>query len=325
MARNSNDLGGKKFFSFFPNHEHEIDPNDKKVMEEPGIKNFFKLFGRRFSQIVSVNLLTVVGNFPLLFLLIVATGYFSTPTSAPALTQFPLVYSAALDSPGAFTSAILGDFSIQTSMNILSVTDYVLLGLAGLVFFTFGPVMVGTSYILRNIVKQEPIFLIHDFFYAIKRNIKQGIIFGIIDLIFLLLSAYNLFIYGLNFSQGTFYAVLFFAMLLVVTLYLIMRMYIYTMMLTFDLSILKLLKNSLLFSVLGIKRNALAIIATVAVIFANFYILILFMPLGIILPFVITISFIMYISTYCAFPVISKYMIEPYYDSDGNPRSQSET
>ena len=42
----------------------------------PGFKKFFILFGNNFGKLVSVNIFFVLGNFPLLFLIINLSGYF---------------------------------------------------------------------------------------------------------------------------------------------------------------------------------------------------------------------------------------------------------
>ena len=84
-------------------------------------------------------------------------------------------------------------------------------------------------------------------------------------------------------------------------------------MITFDLSIYKILKNSFIFALLGFKRNFVALLGILLTVFINFYIFALFMPLGVILPFVITISLCSFIAIYCTYPNVKKFMIDPYY------------
>lgn len=323
---NSNGLEDRSSLNPFKRFREvkEIDPNEKKVMEEPNLKNFFKLFGRSFGNIVSVNLMMMLGCAPLFFALLVMTGYFSHTSTAPLYTVFAPLYGALTQSPNAYSAAILGEFSIQSSVTLLSTVDYVLLGISALTIFTFGPVMVGSSYIMRNIMKEEHVFIFHDFIYAIKRNIKQAILFGIADLAIIFLIIYDIVLYNLNFSQSMLNAVMFFLMICIAVLYFFMRMYIYTMMLTFDLSIIKLLKNALFFSVLGIKRNICALLGVAAVTIITFMLMSIVLPLGIIIPFVFLFAFLIYITTYCAYPVIYKYMIAPYYKKDGTPREADE-
>lgn len=323
MSRDSKDFGEKKFslnpFSWMNKDGKGIDPDEKKIMEEPNFANYFKLFGRRLGNIISVNLLMIFGNFPIFFALAVLTGYFSHVSTAPAYSSFAAIYGSVVQQPSTYAAAVFGEFSIQSTVTVLSTVDYVLLGVACLALFTFGPVMVGTTYIMRNIFRQEPVFLMHDFFYAIKRNIKQALLFGVMDVAIILILAYDMVLYNLSFSNGMFYAAMFFAMLCIAVLYFFMRMYIYVMMITFDLSIKKLLKNALFFSILGIKRNICALLAVAAAVLLTAFLVFVYLPIGIILPFVILFAFVLYTTTYCAYPVIHKYMIAPYYtDNEGS-------
>ena len=85
-------------------------------------------------------------------------------------------------------------------------------------------------------------------------------------------------------------------------------------MVTFDLSIAKILKNSLIFALVGWKRNILALLGIVAAVFLN---LMLFssgflIPIGIAMPLVALFAVIQYISAYAAWFKIKQIMIDPY-------------
>jgi uncharacterized membrane protein YesL len=99
-------------------------------------------------------------------------------------------------------------------------------------------------------------------------------------------------------------------------------------MITFDLSTFKILKNSLIFTLLGIKRNLLGFFGILLLVLLNVGLIVLFLPMGIsvflVLPFVYIFSFIGFISTYSAYPIIDRYMIEPY-ESLNEPASSAET
>ena len=57
--------------------------------------------------------------------------------------------------------------------------------------------------------------------------------------------------------------------------------------------------------------------AGIAVIAFNVFMLVGFMPVGIVMPFVISFSVCAYIGTYAAYPMIKQVMIDPYYDENG--------
>ncbi|MBQ7921677.1 MAG: DUF624 domain-containing protein [Clostridia bacterium] len=307
-------------FNLFSNLNKEdadgVSKDEEQIWENPNLPNFFKLLRRKLNQLLSVNILMIFGNFPLFFALFAMSGYLSIHSTSPYFSVFaPLQGVMHFDSSPA-TAALSNIFGIQSNITVLSTADYVLLALAALTLFTFGPVCVGTTYILRNMFRGEGIFLWHDFWYAIRRNIRQGLIYGIIDLLIIFLLAYDIFFFHLNFGNSTVLDMMFFASLVLAFLYFFMRMYIYLMMVTFDLSILKLLKNALLFTVLGVKRNIMALLGTLAVLAINYFLLALYFPLGVIMPFVIVFSLCSMIGVYAAYPKIKEIMIDPYYKSD---------
>ena len=123
--------------------------------------------------------------------------------------------------------------------------------------------------------------------------------------------------------------VCYWAVLAIGILYFFMRFYIYLMMITFELSIRKILKNALIFTALGIKRNlmgALGIVGLTAVNVVLFFALInINIAIPLILPVIYYLSFTAFTSAYAAYPVIERYMITPYQtDADEEEEASSE-
>ena len=96
-------------------------------------------------------------------------------------------------------------------------------------------------------------------------------------------------------------------------IYCFVRTYAYLMIVTFDMKLVKILKNSLFFAVLGIKRNILAFFGAAFVIILDLLLTWVFMPLGLVLPFIILFGLVQFMSIYAAFPKIKEIMIDPYY------------
>ncbi len=327
MSRNDKEKGTSRFnpFSWMTRDGAGVPDDEPPILDNPGIKNYFKLLWRKLNQIISINVMMLACNFPIFFALAVMSGYFSIHSTAPTYSIFAQINGAAMHTPDAYTSALLGTFSAQSEITVLSTVDYVFLGLTCLVFLTFGCVMVGSVYLLRNMVREEHIFFFQDFWYSIKRNYKQAIVYGIIDLLIMLLIVYDVIFFNINYGNSLMTSMMFFMSLVLAVLYTVMRIYIYIMMITFDLSLLKLFKNALIFTVLGIKRNAVAILLIAAVGVISFGMLGIYMPIGVLIPFVILFSLITYTGVYYAYPVISKYMIEPYYNKDGTAKSAADS
>ena len=99
-------------------------------------------------------------------------------------------------------------------------------------------------------------------------------------------------------------------------------------MVTFKLSVLKIIKNSLIFAALGIKRNALALLAIVLVIITEFSLLFGFggilVSIAVALPLLILFSGLAYMKVYAAYYKIKEIMIDPYKEEHPEPEAEEE-
>ncbi len=291
----------------------DIDAEEENLAEHPTLKNFFILLGRKLNRILTVNLLMVAGNFPIFFALFVIGGYLSIHTTSPQYLMFAPLRTAVMFDPSPATAVLWSVFSKQASVTVLTTGDYILLGLSALAILTFGPVRVGVTYIHRNTVRGEPVFIWHDFWHTIRRNLRQALVFGVMDLVIIGVILYDIVFFNLNYGASMMIDIMFFMSLMLGLLYAFMRTYIYLMIVTFDLSIFKMFKNALYFTVLGVKRNFMALLGIVFVLMVNYLLLVVFPPLGILLPLVMVPSICIFMGVYAAFPKIKEIMIDPYY------------
>lgn len=312
----------KRRFSLF---RYSLDGKGvpKDVNEPRNFKFFFKLLGRNLNRLMSVNLLLVLANFPLFFALFAASGNLNTTSYSPVSSLFGPVYGAMKISgeTSPLTAALNGVHGLQVEISVPTVATYVFYGIGLLTVLTFGLSMVGTTYIVRNIVKGDPIFFMHDFWYSIKRNLVQGLIFGILDVGILFLIFYDIIFFAAN--AGTYVTSLMFYLAVAIgIIYFVMRYYIYVMMITFKLSLYKLLKNAFIFSLVGFKRNLLGTIGIIVLIVFSYGLLMMFPPLGALLPFIITVAIGQFIGIYTSWPKIYSIMIEPYEVKDESPKEE---
>ena len=291
-----------------------VDKDEIPISANPTLPNFFKLVWRKLNQILSVNMFMIFGNFPMFFFLLAMSGYLSIHTTSPTFSVFAPLRGALLFDNSAANAALWTIFSRHTDVIVHTTADYILFGLTALLLVTFGPVRVGCTYILRNLFRGEPVFMFHDFFYAIKRNLKQALIFGVMDIAIILLLIYDIIFFNLNLGSSMMLNIMFFMSLCLAVLYFFMRHYIYLMLITFDISIFKMLKNALLFTILGIKRNAMLLLGTLVTVILEYMLLIVYVPLGVIIPFVILPAFLMIMGVYAAYPKIKEIMIDPFYE-----------
>ncbi|MBO4229670.1 MAG: YesL family protein [Clostridia bacterium] len=312
--RTYRDPNKKKFnlYEFLSGDRNQNGVSKEDRITDYNLINFFKLYFRNFGKIVGLNLLYLLGNFPVLFYLFARSGNVSQQTLAPVSTLFAPLHGVALSGgTDPVTCALLGIYGYRTVSYVPTAATYVFMGLAALVVFTFGIVNAGTAYLQRNMVRCEPVFFFQDFLHAVKRNWKQALPFGIIDCIWIALLFYD--IYFFYYNIGPFINNVFFYLILACTVFsFVMRFYLYLMMVTFDLSIPKLIKNAFIFSIIGIKRNILAILGMALFCAACYAIFTVYVPLGALLPIFLMISTMTFMATYAAYPKIKEIMIDPY-------------
>ena len=315
----------KKFdwFGMYSVEGRGVDKNEPNVLDAPTFGNFFKLLGRRWQKLISVNIMFILGNFPIFFYLIYRAGYFGVDSTAPYYQQFAPLYGAAMFRDTHAVASLYGAFGIQVPISANTWTTVLFLALTGLLFFTFGPINTGVTYITRTMIRGEPVFLWQDMAHAIRKNWRQALPLGIIDLGAMLLLAYDVRYFWGNLTSGMMY-VMFYISLFMFVVYFLMRFYAYHIMITFDLSIRKILKNSMIFTFLGIKRNLMGLLGFVVVIAANYMLFGLYIPVGLALPFIFTPALLFLIETYVAYPKIKEFMIDPYYGEDAESDATEE-
>ncbi len=295
-----------------------LDPmRDGKGVEKgedtrPTLRRFFKLFGRKFWRLITVNFVMLIQVLPLLGCVFL---YLGGPKVA---TQYSPLYPALLGAQTAMpttagSTLFNGAAGLSHTMPIFnSWVHWVMLGLLLFQLITYGWQKVGTTYILRNMVRGDGVFIFSDFFYAIRRNLKQGLIVGVIDCIATVTLAFNVTFYYAQ--PPVWYNNFMYALTIaLILIYIIMRFYIYLMLVTFDMKIFKMFKNALIFTVLGIRRNLMALLGIAALIGIFAAMLVFLLPLkfyaALILPFMCFLGFSGFMYNYAAYPVIEKYMI----------------
>lgn len=317
----------KKFRLFDSQREGKGVTKEQVENQGTGLKRFFRLYKDNLGKLTSVNILMVLGCIPLLFAIIALSGVMSQAFSAPASNLFPLLRAETAGQVASTPAdlAVLAIDGLQTAERAPTFWTYFFIGLSCLTVFTFGFVNVGATYVTREIVMGNPVFPFSDFFYAIKRNWRQGLIYGIIDFILLALLGFDLY-YLFTSASRIFDYFLLWMTVGILLIYVFMRYYLYLQMVTFDLSIRKLMKNSLIFAILGLKRNVLALIGTLIFVFLNVMFLFglggYFLFLGIALPLMFMFAHIKFMETYAAYYKVKEIMIDPLQNEETEPEDE---
>ncbi|MDR1736500.1 MAG: DUF624 domain-containing protein [Oscillospiraceae bacterium] len=293
-------------FMFSPKAGKGVERDEPK--RHPFIQ-FWKLVWRKLSRLIAVNALYFIVILPLIVL--VYMFFNSALGLQPGQTIETDGEAATLIMPGFL---LVGLFSY--------IPEPVFYGLCVVSAVLFGPATCGFTYVLRNFAREEHAW-ISDFWSKAKANFTVGLKLGLIEVVAVILIALSLSAGGaanteelsgmtqLMFTASRYISVM------VVALLLCIHYYLYTMAVTFEMKAFHILKNSLIFAVVGMWRNllTLAVFAVIAVL--------LFLSAGmlaglleIILLAMIFLSLGGFAAVFIQYPLIRKHMLDPQLEKE---------
>lgn len=254
--------------------------------DEPDKKRFilfFEILWRKLWQIIGLNLIYFILTLPL----------------------FAYVAVFVMQSVGIAAEDLSSNLLFAVFGYVLNLPSFLMWLLIGISAVLYGPATCGLTYVLRNYARQEHAWTFSDFFERAKQNFGQGVLAGIIDILLVLSCSMYLAMNTSALGEGQGFLLAFrYIALVVFVIYLVMRFYIYTMIVTFDMSFKAIIKNAWIFVILGFFRNicslffiALAIAASVSYMLAFFGL--------------ITFSLCRFIAVFNSYPVIETYMLHP--------------
>ncbi len=197
-----------------------------------------------------------------------------------------------------------------------------LYALVSLPIVTQGLAQAGLTFITRNYAREKHAFIKTDFFETIKKNWKQALLIGILEIVIGAIMAFAMYFYWVgamttpDFSFLSLIPVclsLFMVMMFVFT-----RYYLYLQMITFKMSTRQLIRNSILFAMAGVKQNILITLVLVAI-YALLIFLVLFYT-WIAIPILIAMwvfflpAFRSFLIQFTIFPLVKRAIIDPYYE-----------
>jgi hypothetical protein len=161
-----------------------------------------------------------------------------------------------------WTEMSLGSLLAQegTSFQTDSFMGAYLFGLAVCLFLS-GPMLAGLTLLMRNWSRGEPCMRWQTLFGGMKRNLGQSLGFSLIEGL-MPLAAYSTLRYygGLADSAGAGYYALFAFCAIVVLFALLMRQLVYTLMVTYQLKFVQILKNALFLTFLELPKSLLILL-----------------------------------------------------------------
>lgn len=183
---------------------------------------------------------------------------------------------------------------------------------------TIGPAIAGATKVLRNYSQERHAFLFSDFFAAFKRNFAKSFLLGLIDLIAAVCIGAGCIVYPMlakKFESVLIYVPLSIVLAIGVVL-IMMNFYAFLMIVTTDISFKNILKNALFLTFLEIKSSVVTFLIALCITLVFALIVYVFRPL-VLLAIFIPFTIIGLVACFNCYPIIRKYVIDPYYEAKG--------
>lgn len=201
--------------------------------------------------------------------------------------------------------------------------------IAGVLYIPFAITLIpsglgnaGITFIARSASLRRPFFTVAEFFETIKKNWKQALPIGIINVIITALLIFDMYFFYFSKGNSTIITICLAMAFFAYIVFCSMKYYIYHLLITFDFSIAKLYKNAFHLTFINFFKNI-----GVELILAALYLLpLLIWYFGLHIQFVVIIylfgallffpGFKAFLVSKLCFPVIKKIMIDPYYEKN---------
>lgn len=188
---------------------------------------------------------------------------------------------------------------------------------------TIGPAIAGMTKVLRCYQLDKDTFIWHEFWKGFSQNWKKSLPAGLIDVAFgvSLICALNVYpamakAAAQSGGSGTIYYVLCVISVSFALTVLMMNFYAFPMIVATELSFKNIIKNSFFLTCLGLKKN----IITLLILFLITAIIVVGTVvnlLTLILVPVWALSFMEFVVIFNSYPLIQKYVIDPFYAEKG--------
>ncbi len=274
---------------------------NKRDPNQPRMSLFWELLYTKLWNLCKMNFLYILLAIPTFVVTMLMVGVVSSRITDVAVPVLAEAMGLAADE----TSNIqLGASVIRFDL----VLRYILAFLF-MMFLGMGPATAGITYTLRNFAREEHAWLWSDTWRNVKSNFKQAIALWIIDLALFFVMSVALTYYAQMGGIGT--AVIF-LLLSVCFAYLMMHVYVYQIMITFELPLKHIIKNSVILSLMTAPKTILLLLVQVALHIAIPVLLLIFggnmLPIiiFILLEFVFLPAATMFMTNFFIYPTVEK-------------------
>ncbi len=273
------------------------DPNKKRIAV------FFEIFFRKFWGLCKANLLYVICCIPAFVVMIFVSGILTS-----GITDYftPIIAQSFGSGPADVLNGVV---ELQVAFFDMVLRTFV--ALLFTVFFGAGPVTAGLTYILRNYAREEHVWLISDMWQRTKSNFGQALVVWVTDVLaFVVLTIAFKFYLGIPGPMSYLAGLIGFVSLV----FIMMHFYIYQLMVTFELKLKDLYKNSLLLVFAEAPKNLAIFVAMVLIHIIIPYFgtvmgnMPLFMPIFLLLEVVVLLAASGFMSNFFVYSTVEKFI-----------------
>jgi len=250
---------------------------------------FFEIVGRKFWNLIKINLLFNLFNLPAVVLMFFISMFY-------------------LRQP-------LEDITLDIVVRFMFGTFFMCIPV-----ITVGPAQAGLTYLLRNYAREEHAFIWWDFKESARKNLKQSLIISLIDAAVMIFAGFTLGFYMTYGNSNILFAIASGLVILMFVIFIMMHLYIYPMLVTFKLTIKQLYKNAFLFSIVKFLPNLLILLLCFVLVFASF----INYFIGFVFMIFFTFSFIGLITNFYVYPKLKKYMIDKIEGENSQEEQESD-
>ncbi len=261
----------------FYNHNKSGSGIEKNAPEKNRIVTYFEILFRKFWKLIQVNLLYSVFIIPL----------------------------------------VLVFYSLYFMNNMTS--KLAVMAVGAIVFvLVFGPATAAVFKIMRSYSMERHSFILTDFKKAFSENYKKSLVMGIINIVSALSVYASIMIYpelAKTYASDLIYVPMVLSISVGIAIIFI-SFYSYLLIVATDVSFKNVIRNSIVLTVYSIKKSVISFLVTIVLVAAFVLLSIYNLYTLVALPFVPA-AIIMFTITFNSYPVIQKYVINPYYEQKG--------
>ena len=297
---------------------------DKNEKPKPGFIRFFIVLWNKRNKILGINFLNFLFGIPAF---IIAGLVFAGSVAFYDVFDQTVNISEMISQPG-----IENEFYFRFIL-------FAAMLLTCIPVFSSGPLYAGFTYIIKSFYKEEPVFLWHDYITKTRTNLNLGLKTMVMNMLAGTLIMFNMSAYmvisnsGNERFSGIPYALLFVIALVTIfffVLLLMMNLYMYPMMVTFNLTFKQMIRNTFVLCMvkwlpsIGILLLDIILIGVpVFLLPTQNYIVFVFC---LVLYAAILPAFISLINMFFVYSVFKKYLIDnPNADRSGKVEEPEET